>query len=185
VTEYFKKELSYIVDPRVLDIATQGVALIPDYFYHVPASSSGKYHPSYTVGDEGLYRHVKAAVAIARMLFQIHDFGSLEQDLILASLILHDGWKQGIDGSNGKTIHGHPTLAGKVLRERVELDTEAEIGLLEIVCDNIASHMGQWQSSKYDKEILPLPVTDMQRFVHLCDYICSRKPLEFNFSVEY
>jgi len=181
---YFEKELNLIKDPIVRDIAEQGVKLIPDYFYHVPASSSGKYHPSYTIGDEGLYRHVKAAVSIAKMLFNIHDFTDLEEDIIVASLILHDGWKQGLDGSGGKTLHTHPLIAGDVLSELVVVENGGEQLVLNSICSNIESHMGQWTTSQYDETVLPLPETKMQKFVHLCDYIASRKPLEYNFAVE-
>lgn len=179
----FEKELALIESTVIKGLVQQGVNLIPDYFYHVPASSTGKYHPSYTVGDEGLYRHVQAAVRIAKMLFTIHDFVQDEQDCIIGALILHDGWKQGLDGSNGHTIHGHPTLAGIVLKQRVETDNLDEDIYLNNIVDCIATHMGQWNISKYDNEVLPVPVTEMQRYVHLCDYIASRKPLEFNFSV--
>lgn len=182
---YFEKEISLIEDLDIRDIAEQGVKLIPDYFYHVPASSSGKYHPSYTVGNEGLYRHVKAAVSIAKMLFNIHDFTPIEKDIIIASLILHDGWKQGLDGSGGKTLHAHPVIATEVLFENIELDNSDKKGLaLETICSNIASHMGQWNTSDRDSTVLPLPITPTQKFVHMCDYLASRKPLEYNFSVE-
>lgn len=35
---------------------------VPPYFYTVPASSTGKYHPRYTLGSGGLLRHTKAAI---------------------------------------------------------------------------------------------------------------------------
>ena len=79
----------------------------------VPASSSGKYHPSYALGDGGLVRHTKAAMAVAHELFNLEmfqkQFSETEQDLILLSLILHDGKKQG--GGNGKhTVFEHPCM---------------------------------------------------------------------------
>lgn len=39
----------------------------------------------------------------------------------------------------------------------------------------IASHMGQWNVNLYSKTILPKPKTATQKFVHLCDYLASRK----------
>lgn len=179
----FEKELSYINNPVVKEIAMEGIALIPEYFYTVPASSSGKYHPSYALGDGGLYRHVQAAVSIAKMLFTIHDFSELDQDLIIASLILHDGWKQGFDGSGGKTLHAHPVIAAKALRENIPATDSATLYCLETICKNISSHMGQWNTSEWDSTVLPKPNSEMEKFVHLCDYIASRKPLEYNFAV--
>lgn len=178
----FEKELAMIRNPVIKEIAEEGVALLPDYFYHVPASSTGKYHPSYALGDGGLYRHVRAAVGIAIDLFRIHNFSSDEEDLIIASLILHDGWKQGLDGRTGNTTHSHPVIAIQVLKEKIKVKDDSDKALfLSMICDNIASHMGQWSTSKWDSTVLPVPSTLMQSFVHECDYIASRRDLEYNF----
>jgi hypothetical protein len=180
---YFEEELNFIINEEIKDIAVQGVSFIPEYFYHVSASSTGKYHPAYTVGEEGLYRHVQAAVRIAKMLFNIHDFTPDEQDVIIASLILHDGWKQGLDGAKERTLHAHPLIAVDVLKHRVECNTETQEEFLDQVCWNISSHMGQWNTNKWDGTVLPVPESKMQKYVHMCDYIASRKPIEFNFTV--
>ncbi len=182
----FEKELSYIKDEAVKKIAEEGVALLPDYFYHVPASSTGKYHPTYALGDGGLYRHVQAAVAIAVMTFPLYNFLSTEQDLIIASLILHDGWKQGIADKTdpGTSVFEHPVLAAKVLKDKIKTNSDEEKMMLDYICDNISSHMGQWNINKYSTETLPKPESEMQKYVHLCDYLASRKPLEFNFATQ-
>lgn len=183
----FETELGWIVTPEIRRIAEQGVALIPEYFYHVPASSSGKYHPAYAViPDGGLYQHVKAAVAIAQMLYRcesVFHFTQIEKDLCLASLILHDGWKQGVDGSGGHTLHEHPVLAQEILLECIIPEDEVSREYLYLIGENISSHMGQWNTNARSKVVLPVPTTKMQKFVHLCDYLASRKPLEFNFAV--
>ena len=178
---YFEKELSLIKNPAIKNIAEQGVALLPEYFYKVPASSTGKYHPNYALGDGGLYRHVQASVGIAVDLFRIKKFTQDEQDLIVTSLMLHDGWKQGLNGS-GNSTHTHPLVAANELRTKVQVNSE-NIWLLEIICNNIEAHMGEWNTSKWDKTVLPTPQGEMQDFVHLCDYLASRKDIEFNFAV--
>jgi hypothetical protein len=45
----------------------------------------------------------------------------------------------------------------------------------------IASHMGPWNTSPYDKTILPVPETKEEKFVHLCDYLASRKLINIQF----
>ncbi len=48
--------------------------------------------------------------------------------------------------------------------------------------DGIATHMGQWNTDfKTKKEVLDKPKTGIQKFIHMCDYLASRKCLEFNF----
>lgn len=61
----FNKEISYIKNERIRNSLITILDLLPDYFYHIPASSTGKYHPEFTLGDKGLVRHTKAAVRIA------------------------------------------------------------------------------------------------------------------------
>jgi hypothetical protein len=95
--------------------------------------------------------------------------------------MLHDGWKQGLNGS-GNSTHTHPLVAANELRTKVQVNSE-NIWLLEIICNNIEAHMGEWNTSKWDKTVLPTPQGEMQDFVHLCDYLASRKDLEFNFAV--
>lgn len=179
---YFEKELGLIENPLIKSIAEKGIKLLPEYFYKVPASSTGKYHPSFALGYGGLYRHVCASVGIAVDLFRVRDFTSDEQDIIIASLMLHDGWKQGENGT-GNTTHTHPVVASKTLRENIKVDSTQEQDFLEVICSNIETHMGQWTTSKWDKTVLPSPQTTMQLFVCDCDYLASRKDIEFNFSV--
>ena len=63
--EVFKKELTYIKNNRYKENIKVLINLLPDYFFEIPASSTGKYHPYYATGKGGLVRHTKAAVRIA------------------------------------------------------------------------------------------------------------------------
>ena len=56
----FEKEIGWIHSEKIAKFATYCVNNLPAYFFTVPASSSGKYHPSYALGDGGLVRHTKA-----------------------------------------------------------------------------------------------------------------------------
>jgi hypothetical protein len=180
----FEKEVSLIESEIVRDIVKQGISLLPDFFFSLPASSSGKYHPNYALGDGGLYRHVQAAVIIAEELFRMeeYDFSPIEKDEIRAALILHDGMKQGRE-RNGHTLFEHPRLMALELRHSVELQDDSWSPIFNNILDSIESHMGQWNTDKYSgKPELPRPITKMQKFVHLCDYLASRKQLEVNFN---
>ena len=53
---------------------------------------------------------------------------------------------------------------------------------LRKICTMIESHMGEWTVDPYTKkEVLPKPRTAEQRFVHMCDYLASRKFLDVKF----
>ena len=150
--EMFNKEIKYIKNERVKNSLITMLDRLPDYFYSVPASSTGKYHPSFSLGDGGLLRHTKAAVRIAIELFQdesLNNFTDDEKDLLIMALTLHDGLKSG--------------------------KTKSEYTLFEI------THMGPWTKNYKGEEVLSPPTTKYQRFVHMCDYLASRKFLDIKF----
>ena len=53
------------------------------------------------------------------------------------------------------------------------------------ISDAISCHMGQWNTSKYNDKVLPTPHDSISWFVHLCDYLASRKFLNFDFEKYY
>ena len=104
--------LEKIEHPTIREFVMDALYYVPDSFFYIPASSSGKYHPTYSLGTGGLVRHTKAATRIAYELFRVNFFkyNEIEQDIILASLILHDTYKHGLNGSR-YTVTEHPTIA--------------------------------------------------------------------------
>ena len=93
----FEKELSFIKNERLKENAKIILNNLPDYFYKIQAASTGKYHPNYALGDGGLVRHTKAAVNFANNLFGIYKLDDHTKDLIIISLLIHDGLKKGFD----------------------------------------------------------------------------------------
>ena len=159
------------------------VTVVPKYFWHVQASSTGKYHPDYALGEEGLLRHTCAAVRIAidimnREMYNLI-FDEIDKDNIIVALMLHDTFKHGEESLWGKyspySIHEHPLIAADKVRERLEDEHRYAIA------NCIASHMGEWTESNRSSYVLPKPRTPEEQMVHLCDYLASRKYLEFKF----
>lgn len=181
-TELLRAETSYIKDDRIRTSANTLIELIPDYFFKEAASSTGKYHPSFSQGQGGLLRHTKAAVRIAKELLVTKTFGDdfteNEKDLIYIAIIMHDTVKR---GNNEKyTRFDHPLLSSKLIKDnkdKTELTTEE----VNLICSMIETHMGEWTKDYYGKEILTTPTTKYQKFVHLCDYLSSKKFLDIKF----
>ena len=185
--ECFKNELEYIKDLKIREFTEKAIEDMPDYFFEVASSSTGKYHPAYALGKGGLLRHVRAAVRIAIELFRMEMFNYFEEegkDLIISSLILHDGRKLG--NIQGKyTITEHPLVQAFSMRANSSLIKMLPKEQFETICENIGSHMGAWNCApRSSKEVLPKPKGKMQNFVHLVDYIASRRCLEMNFDIE-
>ena len=177
--EVFKQELSYITDEEVRESLTKMINYIPEYFLTIPASSTGKYHPSYATGEGGLIRHTKAAVRMAHELFGIYKFPSHTKDLIIMALVLHDSVKKGIEEEK-YTRFDHPLVAVDFLKSHTKELTISKENI-DFVSSCIASHMGRFNTSEYSDVILPIPKTPEEKFVHMCDYLASRKVIDIHF----
>lgn len=180
----FKKEISYLNNLEYIEDFKYLIDNLPDYFFEVAASSTGKYHPGFSLGDGGLLRHSKVAVRIAYELLNDPCIGdkytNREKDLMIIALALHDGIKHGIPEEK-YTRADHPLLAAKYIREnkdKLKMNDED----IEFICKVIETHMGPWNTHPYTKEeILPIPKDKYQNFVHMCDYLASRKFLDVKF----
>lgn len=179
----FEVEINYINDDRIKESARKLVAMLPEYFFKVPASSTGKYHPKCSNVEGGLVHHTKLAVRFAKELLSngilFNNFSKNEQDLIILALILHDGFKHGL--TQEKYVRfDHPIISADFVKEHA-----LEVGLTEeerdILSGAIASHMGIFNTSQYSKVVLPLPKTTLQKFVHMCDDLSSKKFFDVTF----
>jgi hypothetical protein len=178
--KYFTKEISYVKDDVKRKDLEYLINLLPDYFFLIPASSTGLYHPKFAATKSGLVKHTKVAVKIAYDLFEtVNNFTDSDKDLIIMSLILHDGLKKGIEEEK-YTRFDHPLLMSKLIMENVS-NLEMDINDVRKMCMLIESHMGKWNTNKYSKVELPLPTSEIQRFVHRCDYLASRNYLNVRF----
>ena len=141
----FEKEYLYIKNDDLREDAKYLVSHLPDYFFKVDASSTGKYHPKYAAGDGGLSRHVKSACKFAYELLANPIIGKpysdRDKDLIIIALLIHDGLKYG-SIKEQYTRFDHPILA-----------------------------------SEYAKN----NKAPMDKFVHMCDYLASRRFINLDF----
>lgn len=178
--KYFETEINYIKDDDKKEDIKYLINLLPDYFFSIPAASTGKYHPKFASTKKGLVKHTKAAVRIAYDLFEtVNNFTDEDKDLIIMALIMHDGLKKGMKEEQ-YTRFDHPLLVSKLILEHAS-ELKMEINNVRRICSMIESHMGKWNTSKYSKVELPLPRDEYQRFVHRCDYIASRNYLNIKF----
>lgn len=201
-SDYFTKELSYIKNDTLRKIVVDTLDVSPKCIVSIPASSSGRYHPKYSLGEGGLMRHVKAAVGIAHCqietdifpcfgindTYYTNDELDIYKDAAYAALILHDCCKPDDTPKHG-TRFDHPLMAAKLFKEvATKYITKGNIEYMKkvipLIFKAIASHMGQWDTAPYAKGIiLPRPETSFEWFVHQCDYLASRKFLLFDFDV--
>lgn len=187
-SKIFDSLLDTFENEDIKNFAKECIETIPTYFFNVGASSTGKYHPQYALGDLGLARHTCALVRFLNHILTVdcykNDFTSRERDLLRVAGIMHDSRKSGDDEDYAKskfTKFEHPILAANEVRTVIGFIPEEEI---ELVANMIESHMGQWNTDKRSKTVLPTPEDKYQKLLHLADYLASRKDVEVLFSEE-
>ena len=103
-------------------------------------------------------------------------------DLMRVAGLVHDGRKSGeqTDYEKSKfTKFDHPIQMANVIRGYDgQYLTHHDI---EFMAHCIESHMGQWSTDRKSKAELPKPMDEYQQFVHLADYLASRKDLTMAF----
>lgn len=172
------------------DIKTFAIEILdnmPPYIWEVGASSTGKYHPSYTLGYYGLMKHQVAVVRFANFFFELEQyqvkFDSRKRDLIRLAALTHDARKSGSQEDYEKskyTKFEHPILIAKEMLsyKNKEYLPEEE---LKFIASIQTRHMGQWNTDKKSKLTLPKPNDEVSELLHLADYLASRKCLNMSF----
>ena len=190
--KYFQmmvKEIETISDKQIKEFALYLLENIPSYFFVVPASSSGKYHPIVDLGEGGLVRH---SIAVKRMLEHImvvqgSDYTQKQKDLLIVAALFHDSCKSGMESDYLENKHTkllHPIYAANnVILQASKFGLSYDDA--KYIADVITSHMGQWNTSKYEKGVLPTPQTPQQKLLHMADYLASRKDINMELGEEY
>ena len=180
--------LSTIKNDDIREFAEVLLDGLPDYIWHVGASSTGKYHPAYSLGEGGLMRHQIAVVRFLNFFFELEQYSTKftdrEMDLMRVAGLMHDGRKSGEqdDYIRSKfTKFDHPIHMANVIRsyDRRYLNHDE----IEFIATCISSHMGSWNTDKKSSVVLPKPTNIYQEFIHLADYLASRKDLTMAFEI--
>lgn len=174
----FANEIGDIKDKNIKKLAEELIINADNYFFTVAASTSGKYHPQFDLGDGGLVRHTRCVVFFAECLAESSMFSDHDRDLLIVSALAHDIKKLGNDGSQ-HTVGNHPEVAAKYVKEIVETKgIEISEVDLNTIMGMVHSHMGKWGQ----KDGMPLPKTTLEIALQNADYIASRKEiLDFSF----
>lgn len=181
--EIFSVEINYIKNADLKESLKLIVDKLPDYFFYEAASSTGKYHPKYALGDGGLLRHSKAATKIGLELLNNPLIGSKysprEKDMLLLSLLVHDGLKRGLTEEKYTRVD-HPILMANFILDNYQT-FKLNLEDAKFISDVIKTHMGPYNTDFNGNVVLETPKNKYQSFVHICDYLASRKCLEVPF----
>lgn len=175
----FANEIGYIADENLKKFAEKVIEGADDYFFTVPASSSGKYHPQFSLGESGLVRHTRVVAFFAKCIGESMMFNQHDIDLLVIAAIAHDIKKQG-DNTNGHTVANHPEFAKNyILVLSTENDNLISMADAKKIAAAVYSHMGKWG---HENDNMPLPETEFDKALQAADYLASRKEiLDFDF----
>ena len=169
-SDFFKRELDLIVNEDLrMAVKSYLEESVPEYFWEIGASSSGKFHPAFSQGKGGLVRHTKAVVMFAEELLRMSSYAFMRdeyKDYVIAACIVHDTAKYGAKEYDKAEYKNHAPAAA------VAFDTWCiflDYDCSEFLLNAIASHMGQWSTDRDDR-----PFTNIDRCVHMADYMASR-----------
>lgn len=182
---YFKKEIATIKDEHLRSFAEYLRDNTPDYFFIIPASSSGKYHSEAELGLSGLMRHSMNVVRVLNYLLSLEQYKSKltprQCDMMRIAMLFHDAVKNGWNGSQ-YTLQNHPTLAKEWI---YEMNTKFANPLPEedinFICGCVEAHSGEWNTNKKGVAILPKPSSLAEELCHLSDYFGSRVNIEIKY----
>ncbi|WP_268899194.1 HDIG domain-containing metalloprotein [Haloarcula salinisoli] len=147
-----------IEDEHIQHCTLQATAQAPDYFWKVPASTSGFHHPICR-GERGLWAHtLMVCTAVERLVDSYEARFDINPDHARAAAILHDQRKNGDrENPSDTSVSDHDLRMASFAKE---------YGLPDPVSEAIAEHMGAW----YDG---PEPSSPLSELVHNADMMAS------------
>lgn len=167
----FKSEIARIQNEELRNAVTEYMTTaVPAYFFEIGASSSGKYHPKFSQGKGGLVRHTKAVVMVLDELMKLSSNAYMPEaykDYAYAAAIMHDTCKYGMGSEMDKNQYADH--AANAATNWETFCAEAGLTFSPFIGMAIRSHMGQWTTNREEK-----PFTNIDRVVHMADYIASR-----------
>ena len=168
----YKEQVNKLINLHIPDPAVKEWTLkyfketVPEYFWDVPASTSGKYHPPQAVTAHGLIKHTLMALYnlldIIRLDYAHKSWGitDRERSELVAAVLIHDTFKC------GKPIEG-ADMTKHTMNDHELIPLEFIPKEFPIIYQGVAAHMGEWGAAK--------PECNFQFIVHLADYLASRK----------
>ena len=179
--QLFANELNDIKDNNLRQFAVQLLTNAPEYFFTVPASSSGKYHPYFAREVGGLVKHTRCVIFYAECNAESFNFDEHTKDLAIIAALAHDIKKQGDNNTGSHTVWEHPELAYNYILETQKANANLiSVEDATIIANAILCHMGKWQHDPQftrSKKAFPLPTTLFDYAVQSADYMASRVEL--------
>lgn len=158
-------EIMSIDDAEIRKLVEATFREVPPYFWTLPASSSGKYHPPKERAAYGLVYHTKEVFRVGHYVWEAYSDTNLDE--VKAAILLHDVGRYGLGKVHAPhSLPKHPGIAADLF-ERVACDLDLEDKeYVPRISQAIRSHMGKWGE--------PSPKSELDWIVHMADNVASK-----------
>lgn len=157
------RQAHLIFDPSIRDFVLDMLSYAPPGFFEQPAST--EHHPLDERGESGNMLHTIRVVNMVLLLIDISTIRGIERDALLASAILHDLCRHGLEDEYERSCPDHPFLVRKVA-EGHSLTCDC----YDLIMRIIENHMGRWGSPLF------IPHISLDGVLHIADCIEARLP---------
>lgn len=184
--EFFSNELDQIKDKNIRSFTEYCLDNAPPYFWVVPSSSTGKYHPPQSLGTGGLVRHTRSAVYFADILCRAYGVEGRAKDIIISAVLSHDLAKYDLP-MRPHTVSNHDKIsADYVFNLAKQFVSEGNILAVEdaqAICKGIAFHYGRWTTEDRRKKFSE-EYSTTELIVHLADMVSAGREVSLGFLQE-
>lgn len=182
-TEFFQEEIGWVKNAQMKKFLLDSIDYFPPYFMLNPASSTGKYHASWsnTTGSAavagGLANHVKVMCFWVHALADAYMLTADEHDACIVATLYHDAIKYGFGG--GKYTTKTHEMEGATFFQRCTQKFCQSMPLAEEIYTAIAFHQGRWAVADPPKNF-PEDFSKIGQLVHIADMCASRKGVTYD-----
>ncbi len=155
------RQVHLIFDPSIRDFVLNMLSYALPGFYERPAST--RHHPLDERGEGGNLLHTIRVVKVMLVLVDVSTIKGVERDVLVASAILHDLCRYGLEDEFEHSCKNHPSLVRKVAEEH-----SLSCDCYDVVMRIIENHMGQWGDPQF------IPHISMDGMLHIADAVCAR-----------
>jgi hypothetical protein len=168
-------EIKHFTDLGIQKFIEACIEEFPDYFWKVPASGSGKFHPEDENTPGGLVTHTRRVIRMIEHLGNLYGLSFWETDVLRAAAILHDSFCKGLNGQsrNTNTDVFHPLYVRHNFPWVGFGDRYTDEKTYDEIMYCVESHSARWSVSKVLNVDKKLP-----NIFKVADYIASRKEIK-------
>lgn len=168
--EIFREEIMTIKTVKIRNLVWNCLEQAPDYFWRIPSSSTGKYHPADEFTEGGLVLHTKRVFNITDHICGALRIRGIERDCVLAAALMHDLCKNGYPEDTGHTVDGHGYLWTELARTKLTKKKFLAHDDYSTISRLILYHMGP-----FDMPYILDWSDTLATCVYLADYLASRR----------